>query len=297
MTRALVLGASGFIGGWIARLLHERGDEVLGTSRAPSAPLRFDALEDDVGELLTRTRPKLIFNAIGYGVDPGERDDTLAVRINADFVERLAGRLAPGQTLIHLGSALEYGKIEGDLVEWSSPHPTTLYGMTKLQGTERLRRIAQRSGMRAMTARLFTVYGPGEHPSRLLPTLLAARSSTAALDFTAGTQRRDFTYVEDAARALLLLAASDFSPGEIVNVATGRLLSVRAFIEAAIQVLRLPPERIRLGVLPQRPEEMCHDPVSIDRMRSLISWVPASTPELGVRRTVEFRSHAGEVGH
>jgi nucleoside-diphosphate-sugar epimerase len=190
--------------------------------------------------------------------------------------------------LIHLGSALEYGTIDGDLRETSNCTPTTLYGVTKLHGTRRLYQIAMQGNLRAMTARLFTVYGPGEHPSRLLPTLLRARDATEPLDFTSGTQQRDFTYVEDAARALLMLARSDFGPGEIVNVATGRLLSVRAFIEAAIEVLSLPRDRIRLGALPPRAEEMRHAPVSIERMRSLISWVPASTLTAGIRRTAEF---------
>jgi nucleoside-diphosphate-sugar epimerase len=303
MTRALVLGASGFVGRWIARLSFAEGTDVVSTARdlAQLEAVRseygfggeiraFDALDGGaLLPLLREVRPDVVFNAIGYGVDPGERDEAMARAINADFVERLANHLEPTQRLIHIGSALEYGTIGGDLAESSIPHPTTLYGRTKLEGTERLRAVASSRGLSALTARLFTVYGPGEHDSRLLPSLVRAAASSDPIPFTSGTQRRDFTYVEDAARALSLLAGSSARPGEIVNVATGKLSTVRAFIEAAIEVLHISPDRILLGAIPQRTEEMQHDDVAIVRMRSLISWIPDATPKVGIARSVAFR--------
>ena len=76
--------------------------------------------------------------------------------------------------MIHVGSALEYGTARGNLNELTAPSPTTLYGRSKLAGTLRVCRAARRRGFRAVTARLFTVYGPGEQPGRLLPSLMAA---------------------------------------------------------------------------------------------------------------------------
>ncbi len=291
----LVLGASGFIGRWLARLLTDAGAPVVQAARAPEVLTgdvrRFDALESGALEaLLGDVRPTVVFNAIGYGVDRSERDEALARRINAELPEAIARRLGPGQRLIHIGSALEYGTIGGDLFETSIPNPTTLYGRTKLEGTERLQSYAVQARLQAVTARLFTVYGPGEHDGRLLPSLFAAARSATPLDFTAGEQRRDFTYVEEAARALLALAASGrVSHGEVVNVATGRLVSVRAFIEAAIEVLGIPPERIRFGGRPSRPDEMCHDQVAIGRLRAWIGWAPAVTPEQGIRLSARRR--------
>lgn len=298
--RALVLGASGFLGRWIARVLAEEGAELFVAARDP---LALSAVQrtydfageahpldlDDVAGLLAHARPDVIFNAVGYGVARAEREEAEARRVNADFVERLARAVTPEQVLIHAGSALEYGVIGGDLNEASTPAPTTLYGRTKLEGTERLRAIAADRGLRALTARLFTIYGPGEHEGRLLPTLLAAAESDQPLDFTAGEQRRDFTYVEEAARASIALARTDgVRPGDVVNVATGRLTSVREFIESAVRVLSIPSGRVRLGALPARPEEMSHDDVSISYLRALIGWTPELTPEEGIRRTVRF---------
>jgi UDP-glucose 4-epimerase len=296
-----VLGASGFLGRWIARVLAEEGAELIVTARdlgALAAVQRqygftaearaLDVLEPlALRSLIEAVNPDVLFNAIGYGVDRTERDESLAHRINSELPVTIATYLAPPQTLIHVGSALEYGTIDGDLRETSVPNPTTLYGRTKLEGTLRLCAHASQADLRAFTARLFTLYGPGEHEGRLLPTLFAARGSAKPLDFTAGDQRRDFTYVEEVARTLVELARSDRpKPGDIVNVATGRLVSVREFIETAMRVLGIPPERIRFGALSARAEEMSHDDVSVSHLVELLGHALAVTPEEGIRRAM-----------
>ena len=82
--------------------------------------------------------------------------------------------------------------------------------------------------MRAVTARLFTVYGPGEHCGRLLPSLIEAARAEKPLELTAGTQLRDLTYVEDVAEGLLRLGLAQAEPGSVVNLATGHLTMVRS---------------------------------------------------------------------
>lgn len=307
---AAVLGASGFIGRWVARALVESGAHVVLVARnAASIPesLRAPAatvLEADLSReasvraVFDVVHPSIVFNLAGYGVDRGERDERLARTINADLPGWLANVLADnrqagwtGQQLIHVGSALEYGEIGGDLSEGSQPNPTTLYGTTKLAGTLVVRRACAEYGVRGLTARLFTVYGAGEHPGRLLPTLLDAASHGEPIPMSAGLQRRDFTYVEDVADGLLRLGGTDAAaPGEIVNLATGILTSVREFATDAARVLGISPERLHFGALPTRAEEMQHDPVSVGRLRELSGWVPSTPIAEGVRRT------AREVG-
>jgi nucleoside-diphosphate-sugar epimerase len=141
-----------------------------------------------------------------------------------------------------------------------------------------------------LTARLFTVYGPGEHPSRLLPSLLAAAGTGQPLRLTSGEQQRDFTYVQDVAHALLGLGLATTSPGAIVNVATGRLSSVRHFAEIAAAAAGLPANLLLFGALPTRPEEMYHGQVPVDRCRQLLGWVPGTSLAEGIRMTVEFEA-------
>lgn len=304
-----VLGASGFIGRWVARALAARGARVALIVRDANALVRVGLRHiegaavhmADAGDaaaickILARLRPVTVFNLIGYGVDPAERDEVAAQLVNTELLQTLveAVRLArdpawPGQHLVHTGSALEYGPLGTRLDEDSPAMPTTLYGKTKLAGTQMLSRLCRHCGIRGLTARLFTVYGPGEHSGRLLPSLLQAARSGAPLDLTEGRQMRDFTYVADVAEGLIRLGLSSAAPGTIVNLATGRLTSVRDFVETAALELGVPAEQLCFGSLATRPEEMHHQEVALERLRALTGWTCPTTVREGIRRTAQF---------
>ena len=306
--RVLVLGGTGFIGRRVALHLTGAGADLHLVARRPelSAPLwkrlgvRGAIIEADLsregaaGGVVRSVRPSITFNLAGYGVDPEERNEALADRLNHGLVEELI-RLSetlqdaewPGQHLVHTGSAAEYGAAGGKLREDTPPAPTGLYGRSKLAGTEALARAASSGVLRAVSARLFTVYGPGERAGRLLPSLLEAARTGTELPLTAGNQRRDFTYVDDVAEGLLRLGVLSTPALGAVNLATGTLEAVRRFAERAAVVLGLPEERLRFGVLPGRPDEMMHDGVSVERLQELTRWLPETPIEEGVLRTLE----------
>ena len=100
----LVLGASGFVGRWVAKLLTAHGARVVCAVRDPArARATFatfgvtgDLAEVDLaapGELarlFAATRPTVTFNLAGYGVDRSERDERTFTRINVDVVAEVA---------------------------------------------------------------------------------------------------------------------------------------------------------------------------------------------------------------
>jgi nucleoside-diphosphate-sugar epimerase len=311
--RVVVLGASGFIGRWVSLALCELGANVHLVVRnkglAKRVFLEYDVhgeifevdlrYDDAVRTLFQKIRPSITFNLAGYGVDSSERDEEIAYQINANLIRILCESVSETQNLVwqgsqvvHVGSALEYGEIGGHLSEHSNPNPTTLYGKSKLAGTISLTRYCQEIGVNGLTARLFTVYGPGEHSNRLLPSLFKTLRTKNPLELTQGKQRRDFTYVEDVAEALLLLGLTRTDPGTIVNVATGKLTSVRHFTEAAAKILEIPRDMLKFGALPTRQEEMRHSEVALNRLLQLISWIPPTAILEGIRKTKDFeRSH------
>lgn len=310
--RVLVLGATGFIGRWVARAASHAGARVWMSARDGDAArtlascygiegtvAEVDALrEADLAAVIRDVRPDVTFNLIGYGVDRREQDEALAGAINVDVVRRVIALVResasatdwPGLHLVHVGSALEYGVIGGDLAEDAVVHPTTVYGRTKLAATD-LVAAAAATGLRAVTARLFTVYGPGEHDGRLLPTVLAARSTSTPVPMTDGRQQRDFTWVGDVADGLVRAAGQSSAPWPVVNLATGRLHTVRAFVAEAGRALGLAPGRFVFGALPTRLEEMAHEPVNIGRIRAWLAWVPATSVHDGVLAAAGFEAN------
>lgn len=309
--RVGVLGASGFIGRWVARALSRQGADLVLVVRdrhstellADSYDFRGEIVEMDivnvtaVSRLFERIRPTITFNLAAYGVDTSERDEQAMQAINVELVETVADAVASvrnpawrGQTLVQVGSALEYGSTRGELSEDSPANPVNSYGRSKLAATGAVSRRAAQTGLRAITARLFTVYGPGEHRGRLLPSLIEAARNGTSLALTSGDQQRDFCYVGDVAEGLLRLGLSDAAPGETLNLATGRLTSVRSFALLAAQTLSIPAERLEFGAIPAREDEMWQGRVNVDRFERITGWLPPTGIEEGIRRTWELES-------
>ncbi|MGQ0650074.1 MAG: NAD-dependent epimerase/dehydratase family protein [Gemmatimonadaceae bacterium] len=309
---ALVLGASGFIGRWVARRLTQLGTRVSAAVRDGGRTkalldqwnARADIVEVDLEEpgaateLVARTRPSHVFNLVAYGIDRNERDDVRSRRLNHDLVRELARACAPdatwpGAVLVHTGSAAEYGRAGGVLHESAETLPTTTYGRTKLAGTQALAESA-RDGTRGVTARLFTVFGDGEHAGRLFPSLRHTAATSAPLDLSDGLQERDFAFVEDVAAALVDVADAPFIPGETINLASGRMHTVQAFVRTAARELGIPDASLRFGSLPTRPDEMQHTGVAVERMQQVLGHaLPSGLSEM-VTRAVRDAAARGQ---
>ena len=155
----LVLGAGGFIGRWVARALSSMGADLClamrDATRAEEIFSRYGVAgkvmaadltnPESIRPLLLDARPAVLFNLAGYGVDPAERDEKTAYQMNADLIGTIYRTLVsagdtswPGQQFVHVGSALEYGSLGGDLSEDAQPRPSTVYGKSKLEGTQYL---------------------------------------------------------------------------------------------------------------------------------------------------------------
>ena len=313
-TKVIVMGASGFIGRWVARALCLRGAQVCLVVRDQAAgekvfseyDIQGDIFERDLLDhkstraLFQQLKPSIVFNLAGYGVDPAEREcgEQTAYQTNVDLVQTLCESIAEyrnrewaGQDIVHVGSGFEYGGIGGNVTEDSIPAPTTIYAKSKLAGTQLFAHCCQAHGLKGVTARPFTLYGPGEHQGRLLPSLLETARTGKPLSMTAGTQKRDFTYVEDVAEGLLRLGLALTQPGQIVHLATGQLTSVRSFVETAARTLHIPDSQLEFGSLPiRRAEETPLSSVAIIRLQRLTGWVPPTGVAEGIRNTVEFEN-------
>ena len=93
---------------------------------------------------------------------------------------------------------------------------------------------------------------------------------------------------------LLRLGIVRASPGEIVNLATGELTSVRGFSETAARLLQIPNDLLRFGSVSVPEEEkewnVEHATVSVERLRDLTGWVAPTTISEGIRETQAFEN-------
>ena len=305
---ALVLGASGFIGRWVTRALVQKGARVVALARDPGAigtarswwngPVEVvgcDVLDfASLAQSVAAVRPAITFNLAGYGVAAGERDAAVTQRLNADLVVALGTTLVTtrdpnwsGLALVNAGSSAEYGQTDGPVSGDGPAEPITEYGRAKLAGSLGLARLCQQQDLPGATARLFMVYGAGEHPHRLFPSLLRAARTGEAIALSDGRQRLDFTYVEDVAEGLLRLGVSKPAIGEIVNLATGRLTQVRTFVHTAAELLGMKPDQLRFGEAAPRSDDVRYGPVRTSRFHQITHWTASTSIVEGIRRTMD----------
>lgn len=257
--RALVTGASGFVGSWLVRALLERGATVHGTTLGAEG----DALPADVhwhggdirasgflAEALAAARPDAVFHLAGVSsvggaaADPvaaAESNTTAAVRLLTEVARhRAAGTLDP--VVLVVGSAEQYGAHPASaqpLGEDTPQRPLSLYAATKAAQEVFALQAFRRDGVRVVAARSFNHTGPGQGERFLVPALVhraleLRRTGGGVLRLGNTAPVRDMAHVCDVVRAYILLAQRGVA-GEAYNVCSGTGYSVREIAELVLR--------------------------------------------------------------
>jgi nucleoside-diphosphate-sugar epimerase len=244
--RALILGATGFLGSPIRRAVeeHPRVDDVVAVGVTPPVDGRpwreLDlAAADDaaLADLLAEYKPDAVINAAGRTTGTPEQLHDL----NVAMVDRLLGavhRVVPGARVVHVGSAAEYGppRAGEPTRETDETHPVGPYGETKLASTQAMVAAAA-AGLDTVVLRVFNPIGAGMDP-RTMPGN-AARQMADALVAGEGEVRlgslaayRDFVDADDVADAVAAAVHPAAARGHVVNVGSGRATQARDIVRA-----------------------------------------------------------------
>lgn len=291
--RALVTGASGFVGGWLVRALRAEGCEVV--AMAPHRPADADPgvtwipgdLRDDahVAGAVAAAAADTVFHlaAVSHlptaAADPAAAWD-LNVTATARLLHHLASRAsAPLRRVLVIGSGEQYGRHDpaaGLLREDAPQAPRTVYAATKAAQEVCALQAWRAGGLPVVVARSFNHSGPGQDPRFLLPALvrraLALRDAPPGTPLLLGNRSpvRDFLHVRDVVAAYISLAR-DGVPGEAYNVASGTGWAVEevvALVLARAGVRAVPTEDPTL-VRPVDIPWLVGDPA---KLRSATGW-------------------------
>jgi nucleoside-diphosphate-sugar epimerase len=309
--RVLVTGAAGFVGSAVVAEFVRRGHRVTAAVRPGSDPHRLEPLwgaidlhqadlrdPDAVERLVWKSRPELCIHlaAAGAVTRCDDLDEVVAANTLAPLALGRALERSGCGRLVTAGSSSEYGPAAGPMDEAHLPDPDDVYGAAKLAGMVLLRAAARTWNMRVAHLRLFSVYGPGEDPRRLVMSVLLALRTGAPIDLTPGGQVRDFVYVDDVARAFVAAGERDIASGIVVNVGSGAEVTVQRLAVTAAAVVGADPSLLRFGARPYRLGERFAWRASTDLAAEVLGWrattplgagLAATNAWLGSRRSLE----------
>lgn len=235
--RAVVTGPAGFVGANLVRRLLAEGHEVHAFVHPQSDLWRLEGVEahiachevdledpDTVVRAMNQARPDWVFHAAAHGAYPYQTDLGRMVATNimgtANLME--AARARGFEAFVHAGSSSEYGLKDHAPGPDDAVEPNSYYALTKASATMYCRFVARRDDLAVRVLRLYSVFGPWEEPTRLMPRLVVEGMAGRWPPMADPSTARDYVYTDDVVDAFVAAATVEGQdPGAVYNVGTG----------------------------------------------------------------------------
>jgi len=298
----LVLGASGFIGSNLYRLIASFRSDVFAVVQNEKSWRLDDVSEDKIitvdlmndvltQNMMTNMRPQTIFDCVAYGAYSFESDPAKIYRTNFQAMVNLV-RLCSNigiSAYLHAGSSSEYGTNSSAPTEEDSCRPNSDYAVSKLASANFLYFMGKNNGFPCIHLRLYSVYGPFEDSSRLVPTALKCALAGNLPSFVDSRISRDFVYVKDVCNAFIL-AASQMKPslyGEIFNVGSGVKTTIGEFAILLKRQFGL-TEEPKFGSMRDRLWDLPDWYSNSDKAAKILGWKATTSIQDGLKKTSEW---------
>ena len=295
--RVLVTGATGFIGQHSLRNLVDEGFEVHALSRSShEAKLdsdnvywhTADLFENGVAEnVIGEVNPTHLLHFAWYA-EPGKywtaSENFQCVRASLGLLQAFAEQ--GGERVVMAGTCAEYDWSHGRCSEGVTPLvPSTVYGACKKSLQEMLAAYAQQFGLSSAWGRIFFLYGPQEHSSRLVSSVIRSILQGELALCSSGEQVRDFMHVADVASAFVALLNSEVQGP--VNIASGEAMAIKDMVKK-ISLKLGHPELLMLGARPTSPQDPPLLLADVGRLKDELGWRPSFDLDQGLDETIAW---------
>jgi UDP-glucose 4-epimerase len=298
MKKVLITGASGFVGTNLARRLMREGHDVHLLLRSSYKPWRIEEIkkevviklvdladENRVTAVVKHIKPDWVFHLATYGAysQQDEVGRMIETNIKGTWYLLRACLKAGVKVMVNTSSSSEYGFNSDAPSEKVTVTPNSDYAVTKTAATLLCNYFANRYQLYIPTLRLYSVYGPYEEPSRLMPTLLIQAQKGKWPPLVNPQTARDFIYVNDICEVFLKVTrrrSKEWAP--IYNLGTGKQIRLRQLaniVRKMFQIKAMP----RWSTMNQRQWDTSVWRANIAKIRRDYRWKPKYNLALGLQ--------------
>jgi dolichol-phosphate mannosyltransferase len=298
----LVTGASGFIGANLFKEIAAVRRDVFAVVRQDKGWRLVDVHDDRIisvdlndanatKNLVDSVQPRTVFDCVAYGAYSFEEDVDLIYRTNFLALSNLVNELARYSlaAFVHAGSSSEYGANCAAPPEDAMRDANSHYAVSKGAASDFLRFAGKHRGLPCVNLRLYSVYGPLEDTSRLIPNLLRQALAGRLPPLVDARTSRDFVHVSDVCRALVS-AALRMHPdiyGESFNIGSGTRTTIGDLAQKTREMFSIADEPV-FGTMEGRNWDLADWYADASKARTVLGWQPEIALEDGLRQTSDW---------
>ncbi len=247
--KALITGATGFIGGRLAeRLATEEGVHVRGLARTPAkgqwlADLGVEIVPGDITDPASlqaaMTGCELVFHAAAWVSEGGNQADVWAVNVTGTQNMVDAASVGGVERFVHLSSCSVYGSLQQHNIDETTPTRMrgNLYGDSKVAAEEVVFKAYRDQGLPVVSARASQVYGPRSHQFTIRPVEVIKAGKMVLID--GGRHLCKPVYIDNLIDGLILCTTVEAAIGEAINLTDGEPIPWRDFFGAYGRMLSI----------------------------------------------------------
>lgn len=291
----MITGATGFLGRHVRQRIPQKKYSLFLTSTLGDEKegiLKMDITdENQVQKVFSSVRPSIVVHLAAY-VNLS-RDYEVGVRC---LIINMMGTLhvleAAKENSIKkfiLASTEEvYGDGSIPYKEEQMVSPPSLYAVSKLAAEQTVRLYSNLYNFSAIVFRIGTMYGPLDFPSRFIPSIIIKALQNKPIPIATGKKKRDYIYVEDAAKALFISIEKNLEePFTVLNLGGGESYSLLTVIKKIISICRS-KSQIQFNAMSERLLEADEWLLDNNKVKEILQWNPETAIDEGLLKTIDY---------